>query len=571
MRHSLRNSSTATMSAIFSRKVFIFLSAILLLCMISGGFFVFFRVNRQKELLKTMRWAMSHGNFDVAAKVLKELEIQSPNLPFAVASRASLLAFARNPMAISAWQEAVRLDPDNEEYRVAGILSCLDLGNVTLAQSFLDNWPEEKRSSNAYDRAALAIAFTKSDWATAEYHASRLAAAQPNSLPAKMNLAKVRLYGPEAESARHELNALAAQPDTALEASHALLNNAIHRKDTDTVRRLSGDLLRQTSSNHAGFLMALEALTRIGAPPPEETVRTVWLSCKPSPPSLARLIAWLNSVNRRELLWTLAENHPTDDLWSFPTGFALAEALNSPQRLAVALTKIESTPWPSAEHLRSFTLARLQWGTTEAEKNLRNAIHQALQRQNGISDLLHVAETWRWEAGIVAALEQRVLTQKPTAKEIAALYAFLENRGDTKAMLRISLRHRELEPDNPVVQNNAAYFCYLCNVQLAEATLWAQQAATLLPKSAEIASTLALLLVRFGDLEGAKKVLHPFPENGPAAWPLAEIRLAERQEIAESLKNALRALPKYYPEERERLDLLLSSGPMRDKEIHHSD
>lgn len=527
---------------------------------VAGLFFL--RQARFSHSLAALEVAVADGNIAAAVLRLRELAPKASSNPRVAALRSHVLALLGSPMAASSWKETVRLDPENAEYRVASVLASLAAEDLQSARATLAAWPDHLRGGPAWDRASLAVAFASGNWTLAHEHALRLARNEPGSAAARLNLAKVRLMlgGEEQEQARADLRGLLGgeETDTAIEAGRVLLREAVRRSDRADVRELCGVMMNRTPRQPAAWLAAFEALARVGEPLRPEVIRQGWALCRNSPPALGQLAGWMAANGWGGLLWELAEAGSGDDLWAFPAGFNLAGAAGTEERRKLAVSKLEAAVWPAFDEMRLFALARLRWGSPRAANDLRQAVAAASRVPGGLSNLMRAAMNWRWDPGLLAVLEARVHQQKPDMDELAGYFSLLERRGDTEAMRRAALRHLELDPENPIALNNAAYFSFLRKTDQSSALLWARAAYERLPRSAETASTLALILIRMGDVRGASKVLEPHPPNGPAAWPLAEILVRENRSLPGTVIKALGNLPKNYPEERERIGFLLA-------------
>jgi hypothetical protein len=457
--------------------------------------------------------ALTRRDLARAAFLLRSLESRHPGHPDLLPPKARFLNLIGSRQAAPAWVESIRLHPQNPEYRVAAVLAHLQDNDIAAAQLQIDRWPEPQKHPGAYARACLALAFAREDWSAAEKHALFLAQADPSSLTAQLNLAKIRLHGPQASIARSDLLRLAGQPQLREEAMRALFQDALSQNNPDEVRRLVDHLHGLQPVQPGPLILALESLQRTPTPPTDAEVHQAWDACRAHPADLARLTGWMTATKRASLTWRYLKETPPANSWSFPQGFAFVEtaiAVGQEKEAWPQLTRVE---WPGLEDLRHLCLARLSWGSTAAVAQLERSLTLAARRPGGLIHLLHVVEQWRWEPGLVAVLQARIQSPDPTPREFAALFAFYEKRRDTGGMLSTCLRHLQFHPDHPIALNNAAYFSALRLSDLDRAAVWARRAHELRPSSPELAATLALVMTLQGQLDPARSILDRFPPS----------------------------------------------------------
>jgi Flp pilus assembly protein TadD len=504
---------------------------------------------RWRQNLDQLNDALSRRALSQAALLLRGLEAQRPGHPDLLPPRARFLVLIHSPQAPSVWLQVLRSHPDNPEYRVAAVMACLQQNQLSTAASIIETWPPALASGTARPRAALALAFAQGDWPTAERHARTLAEAEPGSRTAALNLAKVQLLTAPSPAVLDRLRQLAADPALRTEACRALFQHALAQHPPDEVAALAR-FARSFSPAQAELeLLVLESLDRAGLPPDEASLRAAWDLCLPQPSHLARLVGWMTQTHRASLAWQWLQSAPPADPWSFPLGLAFTECAIATDHKESALNSLAHTKWPGLEDLRLLCLSRLNWGRSSAPAQLERAIAAARLRPGGLLHLLQVLESWLWEPGLLAVLHARIQSPDPTPREFAVLCALLEKQRDTEGLRRVTLRHLELDPHNPLLLNNAAYFSYLRNTDLDRADAWSAQALAQIPSSGQIASTRALVLLARGDPAAARAVLQSAPPEPSVFFAQALIHQSLQEDIPAAVQNALRHFTPTYPEE----------------------
>jgi len=521
------------------------------------------------QALKSHRWnqgvdrlatALSRRELTQAAFLLRALEAQRPQHPDLVPHRARFLGLIQSPHAPVVWDQAVRLFPAEEEFRVAATLAHLQSGDAPGAARMLESWPQPPRSPTAFARAALAAAFARGDWAEAETHALALNRAAPDDPAAALNLARVQIQGPNAPEARQTLRRLAQSPAIRPEALRTLFQDALTRKQPGEVQQLAGFARTLQPALADAQWALLEALERAGLPTPESEIQSAWRLAQDQPAIQAQIAGWLTSRQLGTLAWTLFQNDPPPQPWNFPLGLALAEAALGARQESTAWAALARAEWPGLDDLRQLCLARLKWGQPGADTHLNRAVQDATRRPGGLVHLLQTVETWRWEPGLVAVLQARILTPDPAPREWAVLFSLLEKRADTEAMRQASLRFLELHPENPIALNNAAYFSWLRASQLDQAEAWAAKAHQTLPESRQIASTLALILLSQNKSGQAEALLGPIPPGPDTILAHASLLKIQHKSLNNNILQILRTAQVTYPEEVAQRDTLLGSN-----------
>lgn len=504
---------------------------------------------RWRENLGRLDDALGRRELSHAALLLRGLEAQRPGHPALLPPRARFLVLIHSPQAPSVWIEALRAHPDNPEYRVAAVMACLQQNQTAAAARLIEAWPTTPAAGTARHRAALALAFAQGDWPAAERHARALAEAEPGSPTAALNLAKVQLLAGPSPAVRDTLRQLAADPTLRTEACRALFQDALARRQPDEVGALARFARAFQPAQAELELLVLESLERTGLSPDEAAVRAAWDLCLPHPTLLARLTGWMTQTRRASLAWQWLQSAPPPDPWNFPLGLAFTECAIAADQKESALTPLSRAQWPGLEDLRQLCLSRLNWGNSSAPAQLERAVTSAFLRPGGLLHLLQVVEAWRWEPGITAVLRARIQGPDPTPREFAVLCALLEKQRDTEGLRRVTLRHLELEPNNPLLLNNAAYFSYLRQTDLDQADAWSAQALAQIPGSGQIASTRALVLLARGDPAAARSVLQSAPPDPSVFFAQALLHQSLQEDIPAAVQNALRHYSPTYPEE----------------------
>lgn len=457
---------------------------------LSIGFLENARIERH---LAAAQEALQQGDPASAQEHVRQVLDLEPDHPEALIVLARATALTGEPDAASSWQCAIDTNPHKPELRVGQVLALLQVGSIIEAGEALTKWPQDERNTAAWHRAAVAVSFASGDDEAATIHAEAAARLEPDSMPNQINLAKARLLAATdtatVASAVATLFAIAERPGHRFEALHALARHAIRSSDRELL-----ESVREHSANDSGDaalrFLALEIAGRLDEPISRDELAQVWQSMARSPVQLAALIGWMVETGRAQTALDLWTSDPGASGWTFPVGFALAEAAISAGEHAVALENLKRIDWGQQDALRLLCLARITVGEPLSGNLLARAVDQTGGNAPGLRTLRQTAETWGWtlaERDILMALTKR---DHASILEIRRLMQLIEAAGDIEALTQTSMLIARQHPDVAVFQNNAAYLMAQQDEDLELALSLARRAVDLDPANPEFRKTL---------------------------------------------------------------------------------
>jgi len=506
---------------------------------------------RLHQQINQLGRALTERKLSQAAFLLNTLQSRHPDHPEVLAERARFESLTGQSVAVPSWIDVMNRVPTQAEYRVAAVLTCIQFNQFPKAEKIIQEWPQTLRQGTAFSRAALALAFARKDWETAQKHADILTKLDPTSASARLNQAIIALQGPHSEPARLTLQQMARDPNPSTQSSalRPLLQDALQRKDQKALSLLAEPLISSNNTPFESLMPSLEALQKGGIPPENSTLQQIWREKLSQPGQMSQLVGWMVTSGRGKEAWEFYTQTPPSQPWVFPLGLALTEAAVVAGQRETAWVGLSKTNWPGLEDLRALCLARLSWPNPSANTHLERAVSSATNRRQGLESLLAVVEQWRWEPGLIRILQARIQTPNPTPREFTALYALLEKQGNTEAMRLATIRQLELFPNAPVALNNAAYFSLLRGAQITQASAWAGQAVTQRPDAPAFAATLAFAQITLKDWEAARLTLDRFPDSPVLDLTRGAWWVTQNKPAPLTLRRAVEKYPTYYPEE----------------------
>jgi len=480
------------------------------------------RAYRYEQLLAEAHQELDRGAIIQARFLLRVLVANFGESDRTLAALSKFASLSHRPEAIQYLQQAIELNPDSADYRLALVLAQVQFNRTPAAESTLENWPTHQRGTAAYHRAVATLAFARADWPAAVRELETVLAMEGTTPVNRLNLAKMRLHLPEPaarQAALRELEQLREIEETRWEAGRALVQDALRQKDTDAALQHL-EMLRQqatTQANQDAFL--LDAYTSLNQPGPARehllVARQKWQS---HPEAAALLIGWMSTHGQADDAITWSETLKPTLRENYPVAFAVGEARLKLKEARELTDHLERLTWPEDEPLRFLLLARagslLATDTPRTENiYLRRAVEQAGRTPNGLSRLDRVLQRWGWDEARVpvwwAMLEQR--TQVP--KALVNLYQWYDRRGDSAGLHRVAAYELELNPQNVMARNNYAYLSLLLERDGDRAWQIIRQLREEHPQQNSIASTYALGCLRRGRAAEALGVLRQLDEN----------------------------------------------------------
>lgn len=488
------------------------------------------------------------------------LQSDPGNVP-ATRLMAGILEKQKSPAAVLWNRRLSQLSPGEVEPRLAWLRGALGLRDAAMAAAALESFPENQRRGALFHHLASSEALLRKDWAQAEFHASEAVRLDPDNPVLELNLASVRLqsgYPAVVAQAQAMLAALQKKEKSSVAATRVLITDALRRRDFARAAELSRILLPSSSAGFDDRLQFLSALDGTGSPETGTVLRELQTEAGSDTWKSVRLLEWLLGHQRagearsfiRQLPPALLEN---------PSVRVLRASADAAQGQWEALEqRLQSENWEDNDYLRQAFAARAlketrQEGAARTEWN--GACRSASKIPHGFYILASTTQAWpNWEDETRELMWMIAGGYRYPVWALGRLHGYYLSKGDTRALLRVAKRWKEVQASDPVL-NNFAQYSLLLNQDLTLATAIARKNSDNHPGDPGYASTYAFALNRTGKNTEALEVMSRLK---PEAWRIPELCFyqavflaqAGRREEAEAFRKKAEGAA-LLPEEKE--------------------
>jgi predicted Zn-dependent protease len=406
-----------------------------------------FAPNSLEDRLAWARCALRFGELSTAENALSQVD-ENGKQTAGYHAVAGLLAQAkREPaVAISEWQKAVQLEPNETAYR-------LQLG-IAEANSKDEQMHKEGKAMLQQLRADL------------KQRAEATRALIANGVARRED-------GSEVISLARELQ---DYPEATLSDKLSYL-----------------DFLHQAQSNEfTSYLSDLET------------------KLSDNPTDLTALLEWMSENNLNLLAIDFVKTIPpaTLDKWPLPLAKADIYARLKEWRKLEEVTR--DANWRQGEFLRHAYLARALRGEDKpaaAEHEWGAATREASNQSQSVLALVRVTAEWKWDNEMRDLLWGLTKDPEKQRDAVQTLYQQYSKANDTQGLYRVLARWSEIAPDDLDIQNNFAQVGLLLNANPDDARRIAAEVYRKNPSNPAYATTYAYSLLSKGNAPAAAKVM----------------------------------------------------------------
>jgi predicted Zn-dependent protease len=371
--------------------------------------------------------------------------------------------------------------------------------------------------------ADLALKLNRPREAEAEFEAaSRL---EPTNLLHRLNIAALRLQSSNqtvVAEARVMLENLRRDWNAGVAATRWLAADAFARKDMETARDLSVQLLADPRATMADRLQHLDILGQMRSPDFAQAVAETQKVAMTNGTTIYAVSSWMVSRDLASQAMEWLTNLPAAVQAEQSVAMAKTDCLIAAKDWPGVVALLEGQKWGESDFMRLAFLSRAageQKNTEAAQGYWRLAVQQANDRLGPLTSLLTMATAWGRESA------RQELLARIVEKYPVALWAFREleqaylKAGNTRGLNGLYAAIVANNPTDMVAKNNLAATGLLAGIDLAKAE---QSAADLYrehPEEPIVVSTYALSLhVQGRDAEGlaALERLKPEALQSPA-------------------------------------------------------
>ncbi len=225
---------------------------------------------------------------------------------------------------------------------------------------------------------------------------------------------------------------------------------------------------------------------------------------------LATLLAWMSQHNLNILANDLIKTLPEETLRKWPLPMTIAEIdsrLADWQKLEAA---IKGANWQGLEFLRYAYLARAMRGEDKPagfEREWSNAVKAASDQPDSITTLIKIAAEWKWTREATDLLWSLAKFPEKQSQALQTLYQLYSSNGDTQGLFKVLLRLFQSGMDSSDLKNNLAQVELLLNANREDGWRLAAEVYRKAPMNPAYVTTYAYSLLTKGNPNGAVKVL----------------------------------------------------------------
>lgn len=462
------------------------------------------------------------GDLRNAVVSAREALHRNPDNAQALRVMASIAEAFPSPEAILWRQRLAELTPDDVTGFQNLALTAVKFDEIGMAQQALERIPSAARHTLAYHQTAAAVATAAKQNDLALEHFNKGLALAPQDTWLRFNVAALGLSSPDATQAaqaRAELNRLRENPSMQLPVLRALLGDARKRQDGALAMRLATRIDQSPRAEITDHLLYLEELQRAKDPALAEKQIALGDRIRDNVQEACRFLLWMNAHGLASQSIDWYQNLDPILKKQMPLPLALAEACVMTGNWTVLSRAVSNAQWETLEFLRlayqSRVLAELSHYQAESMIELKwdLALTSTAGRIHSLTVLARMAESWGWSSQAVKAwwfLARHKTQQTEALFNLNRLYAAEKN---TLELCRVARRAYELQPDNPALANNLAYYELLLRQNLEQNAQAVAEHYRKIPGQPVIASTYALALHLQKKDSEALALLSPLPKT----------------------------------------------------------
>lgn len=399
----------------------------------------------------TLAWARSALQFNDPTMAERALSTVSPagQQTAGYHAVAALLAEARHEQnkAVDEWQEAVRLEPGNNEYR-------LQLGIIEIHSA----QPERHAAGEAL-------------------------------------LKELRADPKERAAATRAL----------------ITEGTLRRAYAADLLQLARELQSYPEATIDDRLLFLDFLHQMKVPEFSVYLSTLEKQVAQNAADLASLFSWMSQNNLNLIALDFLKDLPVEITTKWPVPLAIAEIYSRLGDWHKLETATKGANWQQYDFMREAYLTRALRGQDKpaaAEHEWAAAVKDASNNSESLIALFKTVSEWKWTDETVELLW--TLAKYPDKQEEAlqSLYRFFATKGDSQGLYRVLVRLIQTGSDNLDGKNNLAQLELLLNANVEEGRRLAAEVHQKAPSNAAYAATYAYSLLTKGDPKGALKVMN---------------------------------------------------------------
>jgi tetratricopeptide (TPR) repeat protein len=417
---------------------------------------------QERRLAASARAFLQAGDYRNANLVARQALQLNAGDTKAMEVLADLEAAIQLPHAITWRREIVKREPDNPRVQLLLAGTALKFGETTIAAEALNRI--QSRDSTDYLQLAGALALAEGRLADAEAAFKRAVTLAPENVQLRTSFAALRLQATDAETvadARTELQKLRELPETSLEATRDLLQDARRQGDSVRSMTLAQELARRPDASVQDQLRpAEEYLCRKDSTAETEITRVrAFVQASANPAPIFDFLLWLNAAGRfNDTVAIGTREVPERISLVYPVCAAVADAYLGQRDFQGLRAWLNRTDWDVYQFLKLALEARIlrEKGDANVADKWESALVATRGDASALTMLARLADTWRWDAE--AEQIWWLIAKRPEGQRLAlkALYGRYSRARRADDLRRVVNRIFEVEPLNPIAKNNVA-------------------------------------------------------------------------------------------------------------------
>jgi len=411
----------------------------------------------------------------------------------------------------------VQLEPNVLENHLDLAECALRLQHPQAAEQALANVSPEGKKTAAYHNLSGRVALALKDFPEAEVHFVQAVELDPKNEQFQLDLALIHLRSPDPKvrsEARSVAERIRADSKSYRDASRALLRDAAENKDWNSALSLAKKLQSAPDAPFADQLVYLELLRNLKHRDYQAFLGDLQEQAAKDPKQVASLMSWMNrrGLNIFALEWS--KRLPEEIRDRPPVSPAIAEAYANLHDWVALKAMLNNADWREVEFTRCALLAlvfREEGDLPSSRAQWESAVRAAGDRPEVLATLAEFATDLKWDNEVNDLLW--AVARGPNRQQwaLAALSRKYSAAQDTRALLAVTTRALELDPQDLAAKSQMASLLFQTNASLERARVLAREAYEKDPKNPKFAATYAYALHSQAKTEEGIKIMRSLP------------------------------------------------------------
>jgi tetratricopeptide (TPR) repeat protein len=487
---------------------------LLLAAGLGWGGYHFYRIEKRKKLVTNARAALSKSIDQEALYWVAQAYQQNPNGIEENRLMADLADMVKSPGVLELRKRVASLEPGNIQNYLAWANSALEMGELALAQSVLNEAPSNRDKNSDWHNLSAAVSAGLNQSFEAEKHFEAAAELDPGNTLKQVNLRTIRLISSDktkSQEAREWLQKRADDPQVGGAARRALLQEALRRNSLSDADIVKPAIERDLNSAMGDRVNCLEVDYREGRYLDSLQRLEDWAKDRPNDANL--LVYWManHQLGQQALDWTKAA-FPSPPV---PLQIAIADAIAGRSEWALLQKTLADSDWKGLNFARKAMLirAKREQGNQTWHADWRALLKDEVEKDRSpnrqiVLMLARLVQAWNWLDEARDLYWQLTDHATPNRPEVLdRLFQICRANRNTVEIFRVVKLQLDDAPDNIAFRNNYAFLAFLLKLDTDRAIKIAEENAKKYPNQNHIIGTLAMALLEQRKPTEARQVI----------------------------------------------------------------